>query len=29
MIDEEGKFVDVAFPREKPYSSKIIDWLEE
>lgn len=29
MIDEEGKFVDVAFPREKPYSNKIIEWLEE
>jgi len=29
MIDENGKFVDVAYPREKPYSKKIISWLSE
>lgn len=29
MINEKGELVDVAFPREKPYSNKIISWLEE
>ncbi len=29
MIDENGKLVDVAYPREKPYSKKIISWLAE
>lgn len=27
MLNEKGELVDVAYPREKPYSSKIIDWL--
>ncbi|MCK4919860.1 MAG: glutathione peroxidase [Bacteroidales bacterium] len=29
MIDEKGELADVAFPREKPYSSKIVNWLAE
>lgn len=29
MINEEGKLVDVAWPREKPDNKKIISWLEE
>lgn len=27
MIDEQGKLVDVVDPKEKPYSDKIINWL--
>jgi glutathione peroxidase len=27
MIDEEGKLVGMVTPREKPYSEKIIGWL--
>lgn len=27
MIDEEGKIVDVAYPREKPKSEKIVSWI--
>jgi glutathione peroxidase len=28
MIDEEGKLVDVVWPKEKPYDDKIINWLK-
>lgn len=28
MLNEKGELVDVAYPREKPYSKKIINWLE-
>jgi glutathione peroxidase len=28
MISEEGKLVDVAFPKEKPNSEKIISWIK-
>ena len=28
MIDEKGHLVDVAAPKEKPYSEKIVNWLE-
>jgi glutathione peroxidase len=27
MIDEKGKLVDIASPKDKPYSEKIIHWL--
>jgi glutathione peroxidase len=27
MIDESGHLVDVANPKEKPYSEKIVNWL--
>lgn len=27
MIDEDGQLVDVAFPKEKPDSEKIINWI--
>ena len=29
MINEKGELHDVAFPREKPYSNKIVSWLTE
>lgn len=29
MIDEEGKFVDVAYPKTKPYDEQIINWLKK
>lgn len=29
MIDENGKLVDVVWPKEKPYSDKIINWLKK
>ncbi len=29
MISEEGKLVDVAFPKEKPNSDKIVNWITE
>jgi len=28
LIDEEGKLVDVLFPKEKPGSEKVIKWLD-
>lgn len=28
LIDEEGNLVDMVPPKEKPYSDKIINWLE-
>jgi glutathione peroxidase len=28
LIDEQGMLVDVIFPRESPFSDKIIEWLE-
>lgn len=27
MIDEDGKLINVVWPKEKPYSDKIISWL--
>ncbi len=27
LIDEQGHLVDVLSPREKPYSEKVVDWL--
>lgn len=27
LIDEQGQLVDVLSPREKPYSEKVVDWL--
>lgn len=27
LIDEEGHIVDVLAPREKPYSEKVVEWL--
>jgi glutathione peroxidase len=29
LIDENGKLVDVAFPKEKPDSEKILNWLKK
>ncbi len=29
MIDENGKLIDFAKPKEKPMSPKIVDWIEE
>lgn len=29
MIDENGNLVDVVAPREKPFSDKIVDWIQE
>lgn len=29
MIDEEGKLVDVAYPKTKPYDEQIINWLKQ
>ena len=29
MIDETGNLVDVVFPKEKPFSEKIVKWLDE
>lgn len=29
LIDEQGNLVDVLSPREKPYSEKVIDWLNQ
>jgi glutathione peroxidase len=29
MIDENGNIVDYASPREKPFSDKIVQWIEE
>jgi glutathione peroxidase len=28
LIDEKGQLVDMASPKEKPYSDKIVDWLK-
>ena len=28
MIDEKGQLVDIALPKEDPFSKKIIDWIE-
>lgn len=28
MVNEEGKVVDVAFPKEKPMSDKIVNWIK-
>lgn len=28
LIDENGKLVDVVWPKEKPYSDKILNWLK-
>jgi glutathione peroxidase len=27
MINENGELVDVAFPKEEPYSDKIVNWI--
>ena len=29
MIDEEGRLVDYAAPKDKPYSDKIVNWIKE
>jgi len=29
MIDEEGKLVDVAWPKTKPYDEQILSWLKQ
>ena len=29
MIDENGNLVDMAAPREKPFSEKIVNWIKE
>ncbi len=28
MIDEKGNLVDVVFPKESPFSEKIVNWIE-
>lgn len=28
MIDENGQLVDVVYPKEKPFSDKIVNWIE-
>jgi glutathione peroxidase len=29
MIDENGHLVDMAPPKEKPFSEKIVNWITE